>query len=49
YKLNERYRMRTVIKCRLSKDTRKLFGELLCEYATKREVTLSVDLNPLTV
>ncbi len=49
YKLNEKYRMRTVIKCRLSRDTRRLFHELLSEYATKREVTLSVDLNPLTV
>ena len=49
YKLNEKYRMRTVVKCRLTSRSRKLFSELLCEFATKRGVTLSVDLNPLTV
>ncbi len=49
YKLNEKYRMRTVIKCRLSARSRRLFAELLTEFAAKRGVTLSVDLNPLTV
>ena len=49
YKLNEKYRMRTVVKCRLSSRSRRLFSELLCEFASKRGVTLSADLNPLTV
>ena len=49
YKLNEKYRMRTVVKCRLSARSRKLFSELLCEFAARRDVSLSADLNPLTV
>ena len=49
YKVNEKYRMRMVVKCRLSKTTRRLFHDLLCEFAKERRVTLSVDLNPLGV
>ena len=49
YKLNEKYRMRTVVKCRLSARSRRLFSELLCEFAARRDASLSVDLNPLTV
>ena len=49
YKINEKYRMRTVIKCRLNKQSRELFHQLLCEYSTSRRVTLAVDMNPMTV
>lgn len=49
YKLNEKYRMRMVVKCRLTRDSRRLFDELLREFSTERDVTLAVDLNPLTV
>ena len=49
YKINEKYRMRMVIKCKLNKQTRLLFHQLLCEFAVKRGVTLSVDMNPMTV
>ena len=49
YKLNEKYRMRTVIKCRLSTRTRGFFAELLREFSAKRCVSLSIDLNPITV
>ena len=49
YKLNEKYRMRMVVKCKLTSRSRVLFGELLREFASDRAVTLSVDLNPLTV
>lgn len=49
YKLNEKYRMRMVVKCRLTRDSRRLFGELLREFSKERDVTLAVDLNPLTV
>lgn len=49
YKINEKYRMRMVIKCRLNKQSRGLFHQLLCEFATSRKVTLAVDMNPMTV
>ena len=49
YKLNEKYRMRTVVKCKLNRRARGLFSELLSEFNVKRGITLSVDLNPLTV
>ncbi len=48
YKLNEKYRMRMVIKCKLNSETRGFFHELLCEFAAVRDVTLSIDQNPLT-
>ena len=48
YKLNEKYRMRMIVKCRLNKESRGLFHQLLCEFSSARGVTLSVDLNPLT-
>ena len=46
YKINEKYRMRMVVKCKLNKTTRALFHELLMEFATLRGVTLSLDFNP---
>ena len=49
YKLNEKYRMRMVVKCKLNSASRRLFHELLCEFSNSRGVTLAVDLNPLTV
>ena len=49
YKLNEKYRMRMVIKCRLNTRSRAFFHELLLEYSKHKGVTLTVDLNPLTV
>ena len=49
YKLNEKYRMRMMVKCKLNQDSRRMFSELLCEFAKERNVTLTVDLNPLTV
>ncbi len=48
YKVNEKYRMRMTVKCRLSNRTRALFGELLAEFSKERRATLSVDFNPLT-
>ncbi len=48
YKINEKYRMKMVIKCKLNSETRMLFHELLCEFAAVRDVTLAVDQNPLT-
>ncbi len=49
YKINEKYRMKIVVKCRLSKKARELFGVLLSEFSLDRNVTLTVDLNPLSV
>ena len=49
YKLNEKYRMRMMLKCKLNSQSRRMFSELLSEFAKERNVTLSVDLNPLTV
>ena len=49
YKLNEKYRMRMVVKCRLNKITRALFHDILCEFSAVKGVTLAIDLNPLTV
>ena len=49
YKVNDKYRMRMVVKCKLTKASRRLFHELLSEYSQKRTVSLAVDLNPLTV
>ena len=49
YKINEKYRMRMVIKCKLNKQSRALFHQLLCEFSTSRKVTLAVDMNPMTV
>ena len=49
YKLNEKYRMRMVVKCRLSRKSRELFHSLLCEFSLNRKVTLAVDLNPLSI
>ncbi|MBQ8302546.1 MAG: primosomal protein N' [Clostridia bacterium] len=49
YKINEKYRMRMVIKCKLNRQSRELFHQLLCEFATAKKATLAVDFNPLTV
>ena len=49
YKLNEKYRMRMMIKCKLNARTRRMFSEVLSEFAENRKVILSIDLNPLTV
>ena len=49
YKLNEKYRMRMMVKCKLNARTRRMFSELLSEFAKDRRVTLAADLNPLTI
>ena len=45
YKINEKYRMRMVVKCRLNRLSRSLFHELLIEFSTAKRVTLSIDFN----
>ena len=49
YKLNDKYRMRMVVKCRLNRTSRRLFHELLCEFSLLKDATLTLDLNPLSV
>ena len=49
YKINEKYRMKMVVKCRLTARTRQLFRYLLSEFSLDRRVTLAIDLNPLSV
>ena len=50
YKVNEKYRMRLVVKCRLNMQTRKMYSEILSEFATEaKNSTLSIDFNPMTV
>ena len=48
YKVDGKYRMRVIIKCRLNKETRRLFSELLFRFSQGggRKITLSIDLNP---
>ena len=48
YKMNEKYRMRMVIKCRLNAKSRSLFHKLLCEFSQNRKTTLAIDFNSLT-
>lgn len=58
YRVQNVYRMRFVVKCRLNRRTRALFSELLCEFvrfSTDRKtgkssrLSVFVDLNPTTV
>ena len=48
YRVDNRYRMRMVIKCRLQKRTLAMLAELLCLFSRKvgKKITLSIDLNP---
>ena len=48
YKVDGKYRMRMIAKCRLNKDSRAMFAEILAKFsrADKKTVTLSIDFNP---
>ena len=48
YKVDGKYRMRLVVKCRLNKRSRALFGNLLTDFSkgSRDQVTLAVDFNP---
>lgn len=48
YRVDNKYRMRMVLKCRLNKRTLAMLAELLCTFTQKmgRRVLLSVDTNP---
>ncbi len=51
YKLDGRYRMRMVFKCKLNSKTRELFARVMREsgQSVSKRVSLSIDLNPSNV
>ena len=46
YKVQNEYRMRMIVKCRLSPRSRALFAEVTGEFAAGKRVTVSIDFNP---
>lgn len=48
YKVDEKYRLRLVIKCKLNAKCRELFSRILIKYGieAKSKTTLSIDFNP---
>lgn len=46
YRVDGKYRMRMVVKCRLNRRSRALFSTLISEPATTRSPLLSIDFNP---
>lgn len=48
YRVDNRYRMRMVIKCRLNKRTLSMFSHLLTDFSAKigKRLSLGIDLNP---
>lgn len=49
YKMNDAYRLRIVIKCKLNTHTRRFFHGLLCRFSSQKNISLAVDLNPLSI
>lgn len=51
YRVGDRYRMRIVCKCKLTKRTRKMFEKVIKDFGAKlgRRVTLAVDFNPTSI
>ena len=51
YKVNNKYRYKTIIKCRNSKDLRSVIKETLLEFSKNKEfknIGITVDINPLS-
>ncbi len=48
YKVEEKYRMRIVVKCKLNKETRQMFSKILEIFSkyNAKHITLSIDINP---
>ena len=48
YRVDNKYRMRMVIKCRLQKRTLAMFAQLLCDFARRvgKKISLGIDFNP---
>lgn len=49
YKINEKYRMKLVVKCKLNSAVRKMFSRILRKFSEEsKNSTLSIDFNPLS-
>lgn len=49
YRVNEKYRMRLIVKCRLNSASRGMFSDILSHFSkTARDVAVSVDFNSMT-
>lgn len=48
YKVDSKYRMRMVVKCKLGRRSRAMFAELLADFSKSgaRDLNLSIDFNP---
>lgn len=48
YKVEEKYRMRMIIKCRLNKRARQMFSDILCRFGKdgRDKSAVSIDFNP---
>ena len=48
YRVDNKYRMRMVIKCKLSRRTFEFFSKLVCAFSenTRRRISVGVDFNP---
>ncbi|MBQ9806103.1 MAG: primosomal protein N' [Clostridia bacterium] len=50
YRVDNRFRMRMVLKCKLTRRTLAMLAELMCKFATNmKKITVSVDLNPTSL
>ncbi len=51
YRINGKYRMRFVIKCRANSKTRAMLRQLLCEYGKRltKTLNLAIDVNPNSI
>ncbi|MCL2518294.1 MAG: primosomal protein N', partial [Oscillospiraceae bacterium] len=51
YKLNDKFRMRLVIKCRINNKTRNLFDNLLKEFSESlyKKILIGIDVNPTQI
>lgn len=51
YRINNKFRYKTIIKCRNSKDFRSVINKVLLDFSGKKEfrnVSITVDMNPLS-
>ena len=48
YRVDNRYRMRMVVKCKLTRRTLEMLSEILCRFGQQgnKKINLSIDLNP---
>ena len=51
YKVNDKYRMHVVVKCRMNSRTRYMFRELMKEFNSSlyKKITISIDVNPTII